>query len=124
MIQTFDPPGVGATDLRECPLLQLERAGQQETLEYRIIRDFMEALGKRRIPGNCARHRPTMWTRCRTWLADNRPPWNRVPDAPFCRTPTNTSLPEVFVRKVGDDFAVTTNDETFRTFASATFTRT
>ena len=50
VIQTFDPPGVGATDLRQCLMIQLERKGQQESLEYRIIRDFMEALGKRRIP--------------------------------------------------------------------------
>src|ERR1035441_9172377 len=50
VIQTFEPVGVGARDLRECLMLQLERAGQQETLEYRIVRDFMDALGKRRIP--------------------------------------------------------------------------
>ena len=50
VIQTFDPPGVGARDLRECLMLQLERAGQQDSLEYRIVRDFMDALGKRRIP--------------------------------------------------------------------------
>ena len=50
VIQSFDPPGVGARDLRECLMLQLERSGQQETLEYLIIRDFMDALGKRRIP--------------------------------------------------------------------------
>jgi RNA polymerase sigma-54 factor len=50
IIQAFDPPGVGATDLRECLMLQLERAGRQESLEYRIIRDFMNELGKRRIP--------------------------------------------------------------------------
>jgi RNA polymerase sigma-54 factor len=31
-------------------MLQLERAGQQDSLEYRIVRDFMDALGKRRIP--------------------------------------------------------------------------
>jgi RNA polymerase sigma-54 factor len=30
VIQTFDPPGVGARDLRECLMLQLERAGRQE----------------------------------------------------------------------------------------------
>jgi RNA polymerase sigma-54 factor len=41
---------VGARDLRECLMLQLERAGKQETLEYRIVRDFMEALGKRAFP--------------------------------------------------------------------------
>ena len=50
VIQTFDPPGVGARDLRECLLLQFERLGQQNTLEYRIVNEFMDALGKRRIP--------------------------------------------------------------------------
>jgi RNA polymerase sigma-54 factor len=50
VIQTFDPCGVGARDLRECLLLQLERSGHRETLEYRIVSEFMEALGKRRIP--------------------------------------------------------------------------
>ena len=49
-IQTFDPPGIGARDLRECLLLQFERLGQQNTLEYRIVNEFMDALGKRRIP--------------------------------------------------------------------------
>ena len=50
VIQTFDPAGVGARDLRECLMLQLERSKQENTLEYRIMRDYMEALGKRRIP--------------------------------------------------------------------------
>src|ERR1039458_4171332 len=34
VIQSFDPPGIGARDLRECLMLQLERAGQQNMLEY------------------------------------------------------------------------------------------
>src|SRR5437762_12782474 len=50
IIQTFHPTGVGARDLRECLLLQLERDGKQDTLEYRIVSEYMEALGKRRIP--------------------------------------------------------------------------
>jgi RNA polymerase sigma-54 factor len=49
-VQTFHPPGVGARDLRECLLLQLERAGRQESHEYEIVRDHMESLGKRRYP--------------------------------------------------------------------------
>jgi RNA polymerase sigma-54 factor len=36
VIQSFEPVGVGARDLRECLLLQLERLGQQNTLEFRI----------------------------------------------------------------------------------------
>ncbi len=50
IIQTFHPTGVGARDLRECLLLQLERDGKQETIEHRIVCECMEALGKRRIP--------------------------------------------------------------------------
>ena len=49
IIQTFHPPGVGARDLRECLLLQLERDGKQDTLEHRIVSECMEALGKRHI---------------------------------------------------------------------------
>src|SRR6266581_4000943 len=50
VIQTFHPTGVGAHNLRECLLLQLERLGRQDTLEFRIVNEHMEALGKRRIP--------------------------------------------------------------------------
>jgi RNA polymerase sigma-54 factor len=47
-VQSLDPPGIAARDLRECLLLQLERAGQQESLEYKVVRDHLEALGRRR----------------------------------------------------------------------------
>lgn len=50
IIQSFHPVGVGARDLQECLKLQLERAGRQETIEYQIIVDYMEALGRRRFP--------------------------------------------------------------------------
>jgi RNA polymerase sigma-54 factor len=109
VIQTFDPPGVGAIDLRQCLMLQLERKGQHESLEYRIIRDFMDALGKRRIPeiargtghdvddvqeslGKIARLEP-------------RPGRAFLPDA------DQYVSPEVFVTKVGDDFTVATNND-------------
>ena len=48
IIQCFQPAGVGARDLRECLLLQMARQGSQNTLEYRIVHDFLDALGKRR----------------------------------------------------------------------------
>src|SRR5450631_169027 len=50
LIQSFYPPGVGARDLRECLLIQLKRAGKQGSLEYKIIQDHMQDLGKRRFP--------------------------------------------------------------------------
>src|SRR5438876_11191553 len=50
LIQSFYPPGVGARDLRECLLIQLKRAGKGNGLEYKIIAEHMQDLGKRRFP--------------------------------------------------------------------------
>src|SRR5690349_9450285 len=35
VIQSFHPVGVGARDLRECLMLQLERQGREKTIEYK-----------------------------------------------------------------------------------------
>src|ERR1700737_1207037 len=50
LVQSFHPPGVGARDLRECLLIQLKREGRQNSLEYKIVADHMQDLGKRRFP--------------------------------------------------------------------------
>src|SRR6266849_3748547 len=50
LIQSFHPPGVGARDLRECLLIQLRREGKERSLEYRIVSEHMEDLGRRRFP--------------------------------------------------------------------------
>ena len=110
VIRSFDPPGVGAMDLREC-LDAPTRAGGAPGLS-RISHypaNYMDALGKRRIPeiargtgrtieevqeslGKIARLEPRPG---RAFLPDN----------------DHYVLPEVFVQKNGDDFTVTTNDE-------------
>jgi RNA polymerase sigma-54 factor len=109
IIQTFDPPGVGAGDLRECLLLQLERAGREETLEYRIVRDFMNELGKRRIPeiarGTGVPNEEVQAALARISRLEPRPGRAFLPDN------DQYVLPEVFVQRSGDDYVVTTNDE-------------
>ncbi len=44
VIQGFDPPGIGARNLRECLLLQLRDAEQEDTLAYRIVDRFFDQL--------------------------------------------------------------------------------
>jgi RNA polymerase sigma-54 factor len=44
IIQKLDPPGVGARDLRESLLLQLEARGETETLVYRLVKEAFEDL--------------------------------------------------------------------------------
>jgi RNA polymerase sigma-54 factor len=50
LIKTFEPPGVGASGIQESLLLQLERSSGTETLEYRIVRDHLEDLARKRHP--------------------------------------------------------------------------
>ena len=109
VIQTFDPVGVGARDLRECLLIQLDRAGQTESLEYLIVRDFMDALGKRKIPeiarGTNRSVDEVQESLGRIGRLDPRPGRAFLPVA------EQYVAPEVFVKRDGDDFIVTTNDE-------------
>src|SRR5215831_5966000 len=109
VIQTFEPPGVGAQDLRECLMLQLERSGQRETLEYRIVRDYMEALGKRRIPeisrGTGQSVDDVQAALERIARLEPRPGRAFLPDN------QQYILPEVFVHRSGEDFSITTNNE-------------
>ncbi len=57
VIQKLDPPGVGARDLRECLLLQLDSRGETDTLAYRLVRDAFDDLKAHRWSdlGNQAR---------------------------------------------------------------------
>jgi len=43
-IQSLDPPGVGARNLRECLLIQIRESGREETLEGRLVRDAFDEL--------------------------------------------------------------------------------
>src|SRR5207244_3392816 len=108
-IQSFDPSGVGARDLRECLMLQMERSGQQQTLEYRIVNEFMDALGKRRIPeiARGTSHSVDDVQEALERIARLEP----RPGRAFLPDNDQYILPEVFVQKVGDDFSVTTNNE-------------
>ena len=109
IIQSFHPVGVGARDLRECLMLQMERLNRQHTLEYKIVRDYMDALGKRRIPeigrGTGEDVVDVQKAIARIGLMEPRPGRAFLPDN------DQYVLPEVFVTRQGDDFVVATNNE-------------
>ena len=110
IIQTFHPPGVAARDLRECLMLQLERAGRENTLEYRIVRDFMEALGKRKMP-EIARGLGLTVDQVQDGGGAHRPPGAASgPGFSAGRRPLYLCR-KFSCNKVGDDYVVTTNNE-------------
>lgn len=44
VVQTFDPPGIAARDLRECLLIQLQRQGLDNSLTFRIVQEGFDDL--------------------------------------------------------------------------------
>ncbi len=50
LIKSFDPPGVGASGIPEALLIQLSRSTGEDTLEYKIVRDHLDDLARKRHP--------------------------------------------------------------------------
>ena len=109
LIQSFYPPGVGARDLRECLLIQLQRDGKQNSLEYKILSEHMEDLGKRRFP-EIARRMGIGVEQVQKG-ANNIARLNPRPGQAFSAAPQNYVLPDVTVEKVNGDYQIILNNE-------------
>lgn len=108
-VQALDPAGIAARDLRECLLLQLERKGRKESIEYIVVRDHLEALGRRRYQD--------MATKLGVYpdeiqdAAENIAKLQPRPGLALCPAEPEYVVPEVTVTRVEDGFRVTLNDE-------------
>src|SRR6516164_7101414 len=109
LIQTFYPAGVGARDLRECLLIQLQRQGKERSIEYRIVADYMDDLGRHRFP-EIAR-RMEISAEDVQKAADNIARLNPRPGQVFAAAPQNYVLPDVVVEKVDGDYQIILNNE-------------
>jgi RNA polymerase sigma-54 factor len=109
LIQGFYPPGVGARDLRECLLIQLQREGRENGIEYKIVSEHMEDLGKRRFP-EIARRMGISVEEVQE-AANNIARLNPRPGQVFAAAPQNYVLPDVTVEKVDGDYQIILNNE-------------
>ncbi len=109
LIQTFYPAGVGARDLRECLLIQLRRQGKEHSLEYRIVSEHMDDLGRHRFL-EIAR-RMAINVEDVQKAADNIARLNPRPGQVFAAAPQNYVLPDVIVEKVDGEYQITFNNE-------------
>src|SRR6266704_2673958 len=109
LILSFYPPGVGARDLRECLLIQLKREEKEDSLEYKIVSEYMEDLGRRRFP-EIARRMGISVEDVQT-AAENIGRLNPRPGQVFAAAPQNYVLPDVTVEKVNGEYQISLNDE-------------
>ena len=109
LIQSFYPAGVGARDLRECLLIQLQRDGREHSLEYKIVSEHMEDLGRRRFPEIARRIGISVEDVQKA--ADNIARLNPRPGQVFAAAPQNYVLPDLVVEKVDGEYQIILNNE-------------
>ena len=109
IIQTFDPPGVGARDLRECLMIQLRDKGHEDSPAMVIVREYLDDLINRRYSKICraegfqkAEIREALET-----ISSLNPKPGFTPEP---RVNHNLVVPDLEVQKVGIEYVVTLTD--------------
>lgn len=109
VVQSLDPAGVAARDLRECLLLQIDRLSKHDSLARRIVDQHLDQLQKRDFRGLTKVMGVTIQeiadaTRVISAL-EPRPGRGFGGDDPVYITP------DIYVYKVGDEFHVLLNED-------------
>ncbi|MBE3519887.1 MAG: RNA polymerase factor sigma-54 [Firmicutes bacterium] len=109
VVQTFDPPGVGARDLRECLELQLDAMGIHDEVVRAIVRYHLEdlAAGRRQKIARQLKVPLEEVDRAKEIISGLDP----KPGARISGGQITYIRPDITVRKVGSDFVVILNDQ-------------
>ena len=107
VIREFEPAGVGARDLRECLLLQLKRAGKENTQEYHLVADHLDLLGRHKY-AEISRAMGLTLERVKELaaLVANLDP---KPGRNFSEERIEYVVPEIIVQKKDGEYVVTQN---------------
>ena len=108
-VQMFHPVGVCARDLRECLLIQLKRIGKEGSLEWRIVSNHIEDLGKKRFPEIARRCGTTV--ECIQRAANFIATLDPKPGQIFAPDPNHYVLPDVTVEKVSGEWQILLNGD-------------
>jgi len=110
LIQTFDPVGVAARDLRECLLIQINRLGKSGELEYEMVSQYLNELGRKKYQ-DIARAMKVPLERVQSaaqFIATLQP----RPGSSFSSDDKqNIVQAELAVQKNGDDWIVVMNED-------------
>jgi RNA polymerase sigma-54 factor len=109
VIQTFDPLGVGARDLRECLLIQLERLYSDEELAQQLVAEHLGNL-ERKSYGKIARELGVTQEDvidAAQLIASLEP----KPGGGFEQDDARYITPDIYIYKTGDDYIAVLNED-------------
>ncbi len=109
VVQEFDPLGVGARDLRECLLIQLRTLDPQNTLAQQIVSDHLKQLQSNQLKEIArALNRPIELVKRAIETIKKLDP---RPGLRYNKTETRLVEPDVYFRKVDDEWQVFMNED-------------
>ena len=104
LLQTLDPPGVGARDLSECLRLQLARRGEGQSVAARVADGQLELLGRKKFAeiASALRVSQDEVREAGALIASLNP----KPGRAFAGEVAQVLAPDVIIERVGEEFAV------------------
>ncbi len=108
-VQAFDPIGVAARDLQECLLLQIKQFDRIDPIVPRIIKEHISRLENKDYK-TIARALKVAVPRVReaVKIIQGLEP---KPGRPFAEERAEYITPDIYIYKVGDDFAIVLNED-------------
>ncbi|WII73445.1 RNA polymerase factor sigma-54 [Bdellovibrio sp. 22V] len=109
LIHEFDPPGVGARDLKECLLIQAKHLEEDTHDLVNLIKNHLKDLEKKNyeaIAKALGRDVEDVVEMCKIIYA-----MDPKPGRAFVSNDTHYVTPDVYVYKVGDDYVVSLNED-------------
>ncbi len=109
-VQSLDPAGIGARDLRECLLLQLESRNGRGGVAWQIVNEHLKLLEAQQAARSGEDSGPPEGAH------RNRTRGHPAPESArrACATPSRAAQkvePDVYISKDGDDYLIQLNDE-------------
>ncbi|MDT8447945.1 MAG: RNA polymerase factor sigma-54 [bacterium] len=108
-VQKFDPPGVGARDLKECLILQLSALKLQDSLAFAIIDENMALLEQKDLKRIARQQKADIEEVVEAYqlITELEP----KPGRPYGREVTQYVIPDVFIYKRGTEYVVSMNQD-------------
>jgi RNA polymerase sigma-54 factor len=109
VVQSLEPTGVGAQNLRECLLLQLEARDAKDSVAWKIVHDHLRLETPRQLTVLAkAIGRPLEHVQIALNVIRHLDP---APGLRFSGPGAQKVEPDVYISKEGDDYVITLNDD-------------
>ena len=108
VVQALEPAGVGARDLRECLLIQLDARGDRDTVPWKLIHDHFDHLVNRRFPEIARLMKSTVEDV--QAAADEIATLNPRPGTSVSADDPKYVTPDLLVERIDEEYLVMLND--------------